>query len=556
MEFEPVPQSAIGNRQSAIPVLWFAIERRAEIEALSDPSNPERPVAIRELLRGRLELVGPTTAAALAESLGVTTTDADIALAALESEGIVLRGQFTPGSTVLEWCERRLLARIHRYTLNRLRAEIEPVSPADLMRFLFTWQHVEAETRVAGLEGLAAVIEQLDGFELPAGAWEKEVLAARCEEYDPLLLDTLCLTGRVAWGKRAVERGNGRTGEREEQASGIGHQASGTAEQASGIGHRASGAKAVIPSEARDLGSPRSENRSARPSRGPLRSTPIALFIREHADLWCRGSSEVEVENLSEYARTVLAVLQRRGASFFQELVTGSGLLATQVETALGELAGLGLVSSDSFAGLRALLVPSSERKPLVPATRRRRTAAVGIEAAGRWAIPGAHAGESSATDLERIARAYLRRYGVVLKQILAREADPLPWRDLLLVYRRLEARGEIRGGRFVAGLSGEQFALPEAVGQLRAVRRREKTGTLISLSAADPLNLTSLVTPGERIPAITSNRVLYEDGVPLAAIEAGTARSLASYDQSRAPEIERALVRRQVGPSLRAFLG
>jgi ATP-dependent Lhr-like helicase len=273
--------------------------------------------------------------------------------------------------------------------------------------------------------------------------------------------------------------------------------------------------------------------------------------MRENADLWCRGTSEVEVESLSEYARTVLAVLQRRGASFFQELVTGSGLLASQVETALGELAGLGLVSSDSFAGLRALLVPSSERKPLVPATRKRRTAAVGIEAAGRWAIPGAHAEESFATELERIARAYLRRYGVVLKQLLAREADPPPWRDLLLVYRRLEARGEIRGGRFVAGLSGEQFALPEAVGQLRAVRRREKAGTLISLSAADPLNLTGLVTPGERVPAITSNRVLYEDGVPLAAIEAGTARSLATYDQSRAPEIERALVRRRVSPAL-----
>jgi ATP-dependent Lhr-like helicase len=536
-ESEPPTQSALGTRQSAIPVLWFATERRREIEALNDPANPDRPLAIRDLLRGRLELVGPTTAAALAESLGVTTIDADIALAALEGEGIVLRGQFTPGATQLEWCERRLLARIHRYTLNRLRAEIEPVSPADLMRFLFVWQHVEPEHRVAGLEGLAAVIEQLDGFELPAGAWEKEVLPTRCEEYDPVLLDTLCLTGRVAWGKG--ERGNG---ERDRQGPGSRDQ---------GPGVEVPGA--VIPSAARNLGPPLTDGRHrlTRPSRGPLRSTPIALFRREHADLWCQGSSAVEVETLSEYARAVQAVLQRRGASFFQELVAGSGLLASQVETALGELAGLGLVSSDSFAGLRALLVPSSERKPLVPATRRRRTAAVGIESAGRWAIPGAHAEPPAGADLERIAWAYLRRYGVVLKQVLAREADPPPWRDLLLVYRRLEARGEIRGGRFVAGLSGEQFALPEAVGQLRAVRRREKAGTLISLSAADPLNLTGLVTPGERIPAITSNRVLYEDGVPLAAIEAGTARSLATYDQARAPEIERALVRRRVSPAL-----
>jgi ATP-dependent Lhr-like helicase len=297
-----------------------------------------------------------------------------------------------------------------------------------------------------------------------------------------------------------------------------------------------------------------------------LRSTPIALFLRENLDLWSRPPGPIEAEALTEYARAALAVLERRGASFFPELVSGSGLLASQVELALGELAALGVVTSDSFAGLRALLVPSSRREPLAGATRRHRTAGFGIESAGRWsrldANPGSEMGREveppnrRTADLERLARAYLRRYGVVLKRLLAREADPPPWRDLLLVYRRLEARGEIRGGRFVAGLSGEQFALAEAVGQLRAVRRRERDGNLISLSAADPLNLTGIITPGERIPAITSNRVLYEDGVPLAAIEAGAARSLASYDASRAPEIERALVRRRVSPGPRAMLG
>ena len=294
----------VGDR----PVLWVAAERLPEAALLSDPGA--REPAVRELFRGRLGIVGPTTAAALAATLGLPEIEAEAALVALEAEGVVLRGRFTPraGETAaaLEWCDRRLLARIHRYTLNRLRAEIEPVSPADFMRFLFAWQRVDPEHRVAGLEGLAAVIAQLDGFELPAAAWESDVLAARVEEYDPALLDTLSLTGRVGWA----------------------------------AGQRGSGA-------------------------GPIRSTPIALFQREHAGDWLAGRPMVEELELSSNAARVREVLEHRGASFFHELVPLSGLLATQVEQALGELAGLGLVTSDSFAGLRALITPSSKRKPL-----------------------------------------------------------------------------------------------------------------------------------------------------------------------------------------------
>jgi ATP-dependent Lhr-like helicase len=488
-------------------VIWVAMERLPEVRGAvgqggggaAEPTQ-NREEAIRELLRGRLGIVGPTTAAALAESLNVSEGDADIALAALEGEGVVLRGRFSPstnGAAPLEWCDRRLLARIHRYTLNRLRAEIEPVSAADFMRFLFAWQRVDPEHRVSGLEGLASVIGQLDGFELPAAAWESDVLSARLEEYDPMLLDTLCMTGRVAWG-RTGGRADGRSG-------------------------------------------------------GPIRSTPIALFLREHANEWLAEKNSADYE-LSSYATVVKEVLQQRGASFFHELVAMASLLPTQVEQALGELAGLGLVTSDSFAGLRALITPASKRKPLSGARRRHRTAPFGIESAGRWALLGGRTGADRQAEL--VAKTYLRRYGIVFKRLLARETGAPAWRELLMIYRRLEARGEIRGGRFVSGMSGEQFALPDAVGQLRSIRRLEGAGRLVSLGAADPLNLTGILTPGERIPGVTSNRILYRDGVPVLAKEAGQVKSLTPDEGEPSAELAHALVRRASTPALHRYLG
>ncbi|HET9464440.1 MAG TPA: hypothetical protein VFO71_02820, partial [Gemmatimonadales bacterium] len=299
---------------------------------------PPRDIAIRELFRGRMEILGPTTVDALADSLGIEPPEAETAMLALEADGVVLRGNFqSPKSLVLaEWCDRRLLARIHRYTLNRLRAEIAPVSSADFTRFLFHWQRVEPGERAEGLEGLAAVIEQLEGFEAPARSWESDILGVRLNGYDPHLLDLLCLTGRVAWSRLSVP--------------------------------------------------PRALENGSAVTR-PIRTTPIALYLREHADTWMALAPERSPDGLSTYARSVVEVLQNRGASFFAELVAGSGLLPTQVEQALGELAAAALVTSDSFAGLRALLTPSAKRKPIAGATRRHRTAAVGIEAAGRWAL-------------------------------------------------------------------------------------------------------------------------------------------------------------------------
>ncbi|HEX5963422.1 MAG TPA: hypothetical protein VFY42_06835 [Gemmatimonadales bacterium] len=516
--------------------LWGAAERLPEIRAATEPREseaaaPSREEAIRELLRGRLGIVGPTTALSLASSLSVDESDAEIALAALESEGVVLRGGFTPETGTLEWCDRRLLARIHRYTLNRLRAEIEPVSAADFMRFLFAWQRVEPDQQAAGLEGLASVITQLDGFELPAAAWESDVLSSRVAEYDPMLLDTLCMMGRVAWG-RTSGRTDGRT-----------------------VGQ--------------------SDGRTGGRTTGPIRSTPIALFLREHAADWLADKSGGDYE-LSSYAAAVREALDQRGASFFHELVAMSGLLPTQVEQALGELAGLGLVTSDSFAGLRALITPSSKRKPLSGAARRYRTAPVGIETAGRWSLLGGRTGgqadgrtggqngnglrgartpdRPSARETELAAKTYLRRYGVVFKRLLLRETGAPPWRDLLMVYRRMEARGEIRGGRFVSGMSGEQFALPEAVGQLRAIRRIEGGGRLIAVGAADPLNLTGIITPGERVAGVIRNRILYRDGVPVLALEAGEAKPIGT-EEPPTPDMIQALVRKSISPALRARL-
>ncbi len=506
-------------------VLWVAAERLPEVQAIHavDPMPPVSPPAryakpwtrleaLKELLRGRLEVLGPTTVGSLAQSLSIADKEIEAGLIALETEGVVLRGRFTPGGDIREWCDRRLLARIHRYTLNRLRAEIQPVSPAEFMRYLFAWQRLDPDHRVAGHEGLAAIIAQLDGYECAAGAWERDVLPARMEAYDPDMLDTLSFTGRVMWSRLSRPARNGEGG-----------------------------------------------------PAGPIRSTPIALYLREHAPAWLalgpgsgqgRGTWE---GGLGTHAARVLETLEKLGAVFFAELVTASGLLATQAEQALSELVALGLVTSDSYAGLRALLTPSDRRKPLhtVRHRRRRTTAPAGIESAGRWSR--VLRSESTAVDDDAIAQqawVLLRRYGIVFRRLLSRETNLAPWRRLTLVYRRLEARGEIRGGRFVSGMSGEQFALPEAVGLLRKVRREGQSGQLIGMSAADPLNLTGIITPGPRVGAIGSNRVAYLDGVPVASRESGKTVTLAEVDQGLWRDVERALVRVRMPPKLRVYLG
>jgi ATP-dependent Lhr-like helicase len=503
------------------PPLWVAVERLPMLTAVypgavCDPAltAPERDraktwtreEAIRELVRGRLEIVGPITAAAIAAALGLPQADVDLGLGGLEHEGFVLRGRFTPGVAELEWCERRLLARIHRYTLDRLRREIEPVTAADFMRFLFRWQRVAEDSHAEGPEGLAAVLDILDGFELPAGAWESEVLPARVVDYDPLWLDGLCLSGEIGWGRLspAAPAGNG--------------------------GHKS----------------------------GPIRTTPLALFRRERGEVWRAIPPETDTTqlSLSHAAQAVFDCLEGRGASFFGDLVNATGLLRTEVEKGLGELVAWGLVVSDSFAGLRALLVPSDRRKPIGRLRRRGRSAPFGVETAGRWSRTGRRSLLPEEQLAEAVAWMLLRRYGVVFRRVLERETVLAPWRDVLRVYRRLEARGEIRGGRFVGGFSGEQYALPEAVGTLRAVRREAASGALVAVSGADPLNLVGIIVPGDALPALAGNRVLYRDGVAVAVREGNQFRPLVETGAAEANVLETALVRQRVAPLVRAYLG
>jgi ATP-dependent Lhr-like helicase len=507
-------------------IFWVATERLSMLQtvypkATLDPElvapeslrrqSWERTDSIRELVRGRMEICGPITVGQLAEILILQSSDVDAALLALEAEGFVLRGKFHPNATEQEWCDRRLLARIHRLTIDRLRAEIEPVSPQDFYRFLFAWQRADSDHRVESPEGLQSVLEQLDGCELPLAVWESAVLSARVTDYDPEWLDRLCFSGRVGWGR---------------------------------------------------LSAPQNPNARAF---APLRTSPIALYQRENLQHWLALAQANSTAGFSMSAQAVFDALAGGVALFFSELVRRTGLLQSQVEEALSELAALGFVTSDGFDGLRALLVPSNKRPTLGrnEGKRRRKTNVASIEFAGRWSLIRAHVASQTSgngsenftrdTAIEKFARVLLRRYGVVFRRLLERESPPITWYELGRIYRRWEARGEIRGGYFVGGVSGEQFALPEAIGLLRSIRKTSPNGELITLSAADPLNLQGIITPGPRIAALTRNRVLFRDGLPIAALEAGEVRKL-SGDSVSDSQIETALKVGKLRPSLRPY--
>ncbi|TMJ58223.1 MAG: DEAD/DEAH box helicase [Alphaproteobacteria bacterium] len=499
------------------PALWIAAERLPQFRALWPGARLDPPIAapaeyaerewsteeaLREVIRGRLEGLGPATADALAAALGWEPKDITAALASLEAEGFALRGRFTPNIGAEEWCERRLLARIHRYTVGRLRAEIQPVSARDFLRFLFSWQRVTPDARMEGPDAVEILVRQLEGFEAPAGAWETEILPARLAGYEPSWLDDQCLSGRIAWAR-------------------------------------------LRPRSTRPNGGERNPT--------PVRTTPITFLARRNTPLWAAQSAGPDAVPCSAKAQAVADFIRQYGASFFDELVEGTGLLRPQVEEALAELVASGLVNSDSFAGLRALLVPADRRT----GRRGRRTALFRMEDAGRWALArrAPPQPQTAPAAVEHVARALLLRYGVVFWRLLEREAPWLPpWRDLLRVYRRLEARGEIRGGRFVAGFSGEQFALPDAIGMLRETRRKPASGDWISLSGADPLNLAGILTPGPKLVALTGNRLLYRDGLPLALLAGGEVQFLETLDTATQWEARKTLVRGAVPASLIAL--
>jgi ATP-dependent helicase Lhr and Lhr-like helicase len=457
-----------------------------DLSPLSGDEPLEREVAARQVVRGWLEVLGPTTAGELQALLGLSTYDVQAALLKVEGAGQVLRGRFRPGAPVeeTEWCDRRLLQRIHRLTVGRLRREIEPLSAQDFMRFLFRWQHLDSESRLRGPGGVAKVVALLQGFEAPAAAWEQALLPARLTQYVGEWLEHACFSGEVAWGRLSLKAPPLPAGPR-----------------------RGAPAAPSLP--------------GPRPPQGELRRAPTlsraaSLTFARRADLdWLLDAARPTArladgprpwpEDLSAPALAVLEALQRRGASFFAELQATTRLLPTQVEDGLWEALARGLVTADAVQNLRVLQSPRL----------RRQQRALQRGGPGRWSLLQSH-GEAGPGALdERLALLFLARYGIVFRDLVVREPLAPAWRELLPVYRRLEARGELRGGRFVAGLAGEQFALPEAVELSRAVRRRPGQGEVLRVAAVDPLNLTGVVTPGPRVPSVLGQEVVYVDGVP-----------------------------------------
>jgi len=481
--------------------LWLAAERRAFAEALfpggriapdvrvpetlAQTAPPGAEAAALEAVRGHLEGCGPVSVLDLAARTALAPRAIELALAQLEAQGFALRGRFDRERGTEEFCARRLLSRIHLYTQERLRREIEPVSAQDLMRFLLRWQHVAPGTQREGRRGLLAAIEQLQGFELAAGAWEESVLPARVAAYDPAWLDALCLSGEVVWGRLTVR---GAANEIEE------------------------------------------------PTRGgvaPSRATPLAFACR--GDLpWllasARQGATPQIPGPGA-AREILELLRERGALFEGELLARSGRLPVEVEEALWDLAARGLVSADGFGAVRALLARRAndrERRRLRAASARgrlRRRLHEAGAAPGRFALlPASEEASDRETLAEAVAEQLLARWGVVFYDLLARESLALPRREIFWALRRMEARGTARGGRFVTGFTGEQFALPGAVEALRRTRKLPRSGETLRLSAADPLNLVGIITPGARIPALRGHAVVYRDGAPLT--EASAVRS------------------------------
>ena len=423
--------------------------------------------AMFALLSGWMAHAGPTTASELGAALGLPISEVDKALLRLEANGSILRGQFTDaarqaGAPQIEWCERRLLARIHRLTVGELRKQIQPVTPAQFMRWLLRWQHLAPGTQVAGERGALEVLGQLQGYEAPANAWERQILQRRIAGYAPEILDQLCLTGAVGWGRLSP------------------HPAT----------------LAAVPSTGRRV--------------IPTSVAPIAFFVREEADWMMSKHAEgaAAAERLSPAAREIYAFLQKRGASFFADIVRGTGKLKSEVETGLWELVAAGLLTADGFDNLRALIDPKRRAGHGTARTARPR------HSAGRWSLLYVDQSAERNAALEALCNVLLRRYGVVFREVLARESILPPWRELLLTLRRLEDRGEVRGGRFVSDFTGQQFALPAAVESLRAMRQDPTCGENVTISAADPLNMVGILVPGERVPGNSGRTVTFSNGV------------------------------------------
>jgi ATP-dependent Lhr-like helicase len=454
------------ERLPAIGVLYPMAVLEPAWSCPAPATPPDEEAAAADLLRGHLECRGPATVSALAEQAGLGDGLITRALAALEAEGFALRGHFTDSAGAEEWCSRRLLSRIHVYTRDRRRREIEPVTARDFIRFLLRWQHVADGTKREGRFGVLAVIEQLQGFEVAAGAWERSVLAARVEDYQQDWLDELCMSGQVAWGRLSV--------------------------------------RDAEPDPAPRCGG------------APSKATPITMAMRDDLPWLIRAARGDQRPAQPTAGRTadVIEALRDNGALFRSDLATLTGRLPDDIDNAIWDAVARGLVTADGFRAVRSLLrrrIPDSRFAP----TRGLRRGLRGTTGStGRWSLLPEPPDDADRDELaEAVAEQLAARWGVVFRDVAARENLAVPWRDILWALRRMEARGTIRGGRFVTGFSGEQYAHPDALDVLRAIRKPHQTGETVTISAADPLNLTGIILPGARIPAIATSTVTYTDG-------------------------------------------
>ncbi|CEG57226.1 DEAD/DEAH box helicase [Legionella fallonii] len=427
----------------------------------------EQEECIFKMIQNWMAHLGPTTSNALSDMLSIPSSNVEQALLRLEAAGVILRGSFN-NVDEQEWCDRRLLARIHQLTLGRLRKEIEPVTPAQFVRWLLNWQHLTPGTQLTGEQGLLSIIEQLQGFEIPAKAWESAIFAKRLVHYDPQLLDKLCLMGIIGWGRLSL-----------------------------------------MNTEPTQDAEPDVVKRVT-----PTSIIPITFFLRDSLSWLAKHHTPMKEKNLhylSHRAEKIAVYLQQNGASFFNDMVYEVGLLKSEVEMGLWELVAAGLVTADAFDNLRSLIDP---RRRLV--RKRRRPGASPLYSAGRWALLKTVPMNDTNEYIEAMCQLLLRRYGVVFRDLLVREKNIPRWRDLLIGFRRLEDKGEIRGGRFVDGFLGEQFALPVAIDSLRAIKKKETTQDVVTISAVDPLNLAGFIVPGHRITANSNGVVKLQNGIPV----------------------------------------
>ncbi|MDR3478350.1 MAG: DEAD/DEAH box helicase [Gammaproteobacteria bacterium] len=458
---------------------WFAVEKAKSFSAiypeaillnsLQDIEDKPygRDEGIINTIRGWMLCMGPTTQSELSQLLMLSPIEVNQALIRIESTGLILRGHFKTLDQE-EWCERRLLARIHRLTIGKLRKEIEPVSSAQFIRWLLTWQHLAPGTQLKGEQGLLEILKQLQGFEIAAKAWEPQILAKRVSDYDPTVLDRLSLMGVIGWGRLSTPTSNSET-----DLNGI--------EQS----------KRVIPTSI----------------------APITFFVREESQ-WMptrqRFMSEADLGGLSHVAKSIYTDLKQNGASFLVDIAHSIGCLKTEVEMGLWELVTVGVATADSFDNLRSLIDP---RRRLGKKGKRRTRHQYST---GRWSLLRTHVADDTAKQIEATCWLLLKRYGVVFRELITREKIVPRWRELLMAFRRLEDRGEIRGGRFVDGFLGEQFALPYAIESLRAIKKKEPSEETVTVSGVDPLNVVGIVLPGDRIPILSGKKISFRDGVPV----------------------------------------